>query len=26
LHGEYKLVCGYKGDLLDQRRKIHKSD
>jgi putative hydrolase of the HAD superfamily len=25
LHGEYKLVVATKGDLLDQRRKIHKS-
>jgi putative hydrolase of the HAD superfamily len=25
LHGKYKLVVATKGDLLDQRRKIHKS-
>lgn len=25
LHGKYKLVVATKGDLLDQRRKLHKS-
>jgi putative hydrolase of the HAD superfamily len=26
LHGKYKLVVATKGDLLDQRRKLHNSD
>ncbi|HEY0744001.1 MAG TPA: HAD family hydrolase [Chryseosolibacter sp.] len=26
LQGKYKLVCATKGDLLDQHRKLHKSD
>jgi putative hydrolase of the HAD superfamily len=25
LHGKYKLVVATKGDLLDQRRKLHNS-